>query len=192
MRKCSKCLIEKDQSEFKKDKRCPTGYAGVCKACHNEDNKIHPISPDKREVISKRYYEKNKQVRNAKALKYKRDNPLWIREWRNNYQKKRREEDPLFKLSQNLRNRIRLAMKRTSIAERGKLSEIVGCKIIDLKIHLEDQFQDGMNWNNYGEWHIDHIIPLIKAKNTEELNSLCHFTNLQPLWAFQNISKGCN
>lgn len=56
--------------------------------------------------------------------------------------------------------------------------------------HLENQFTDGMSWDNMGKWHIDHITPLSSAKTPEELKSLCHYLNLQPLWAFDNLSKG--
>jgi hypothetical protein len=60
-----------------------------------------------------------------------------------------------------------------------------------LKKYIESKFKEGMSWDNYGVygWHLDHIIPLSSAKNEEELKSLCHYTNLQPLWAFDNLSK---
>ena len=66
----------------------------------------------------------------------------------------------------------------------------MGCSPEFLKEHLQSKFKDGMNWDNYGSWHIDHIIPLSSAKTTEEFNTLCHYTNLQPLWASENLSKG--
>jgi hypothetical protein len=47
-----------------------------------------------------------------------------------------------------------------------------------------------MSWDNYGSWHIDHIMPLSSAQTTEEFNKLCHYSNLQPLWAHENLSKG--
>jgi hypothetical protein len=67
--------------------------------------------------------------------------------------------------------------------------EIIGIELDELKIYLETLFVDGMTWDNYGSWHIDHIIPLSSAKNEEELIKLCHYTNLQPLYAIDNIIK---
>jgi hypothetical protein len=62
---------------------------------------------------------------------------------------------------------------------------------MDALYHIEGKFKDGMNWDNHTRdgWHIDHIIPLSSAKSVEELESLCHYTNLQPLWAKENIIK---
>jgi len=70
-----------------------------------------------------------------------------------------------------------------------KTYDILGCTPQELKEHLEKQFVEGMTWENRGEWHIDHIIPLSSAKNEDEVYRLCHFTNLQPLWALDNLKK---
>jgi hypothetical protein len=69
---------------------------------------------------------------------------------------------------------------------------MIGCTPQFLKEHLEKQFKDGMNWENYGlyGWHIDHIIPLSSAEDEDGVYKLCHYTNLQPLWAKENLSKG--
>jgi hypothetical protein len=63
-------------------------------------------------------------------------------------------------------------------------------KNLPLFIDLETQFTDGMSWDNRSEWHIDHIIPLSSAKTEDELYKLCHYENLQPLWAEDNLKKG--
>ena len=60
----------------------------------------------------------------------------------------------------------------------------------DFKIHLQNQFTKGMNWENAGEWHLDHIYPVSLANSEEELIQLNHYTNFQPLWALDNIKKG--
>ena len=71
-----------------------------------------------------------------------------------------------------------------------RAEQILGCSYSELAAHLEQQFRSGMTWDNRGEWHIDHIVPLASAQTEEEVLSLCHYTNLQPLWAAENLSKG--
>jgi hypothetical protein len=70
----------------------------------------------------------------------------------------------------------------------------LGCTIPELKFHLESLFQDGMTWENHGKygWHIDHIFPLARVdwNNEEQIKKVCHYTNLQPLWAKDNLQKG--
>ena len=123
----------------------------------------------------KKYLESTKQERNLK---------------RNISEKKRRNFDFLFKLKIYVRNRVGFYLKKNTVTKRNNTFKIVGCSPQELKIYLEKKFIDGMSWNNQGEWHIDHIIPLSSAKTEEELHKLCHFTNLQPMWAIDNIKKG--
>jgi hypothetical protein len=70
--------------------------------------------------------------------------------------------------------------------------KLVGCSIEELKSHLQKLFLPDMNWNNYGEWHIDHIIPCSSFNLTsiEEQKKCFNYTNLQPLWAKDNLKKG--
>jgi hypothetical protein len=77
--------------------------------------------------------------------------------------------------------------------KKNKTYDIIGCSPIELKTHLESLFLDGMSWENHGVggWHIDHIMPLSTAKTEEDVYKLSHYTNLQPLWAKDNLQKGC-
>jgi hypothetical protein len=68
--------------------------------------------------------------------------------------------------------------------------EYIGCSQEELKLHIEKQFTFDMSWDNAGEWHVDHKIPLSSAETPEEMYRLCHYTNLQPMWALDNIKKG--
>ena len=83
-----------------------------------------------------------------------------------------------------------MAIKYNS--KRGSTIKLLGIDIMGLKSYLESKFIDGMSWENYGlyGWHIDHIIPLSSAKTEDEFYKLCHYTNLQPLWAKDNWKKG--
>ena len=77
-------------------------------------------------------------------------------------------------------------------AESTSFIDLIGCSLDFLKQHLESQFKPGMSWENwnYQGWHIDHITPLSFAKTEDDLHSLCHYSNLQPLWAKENLKKG--
>jgi hypothetical protein len=102
----------------------------------------------------------------------------------------RRANNPIVRMANSMRRSIR---RYLDAGQKGEMSsfEIIGCSKDDLRKHLESKFRDEMTWQNYGKhWHIDHIVPLISAKSSDEIKRLCHWTNLQPLTAFENISKG--
>nr|DAP16135.1 MAG TPA: restriction endonuclease [Bacteriophage sp.] len=108
----------------------------------------------------------------------------------NKYIQEKRKIDKIFALKHNLRSRIHQAI--TKGWKSGHTLELLGCTIEELKQHLELQFEPGMSWDNYGEWHIDHIIPCSYFDLTKEENQrICfNYRNLQPLWASENDSKG--
>jgi len=81
-------------------------------------------------------------------------------------------------------------MRNGGYTKKSTANEILGADYAKVSAHLESQFKDGMSWENRSEWHIDHIIPLASAKNEDELIKLFHYTNLQPLWAIDNLKKG--
>ena len=163
---------------------------------YNENNKERII------VERQKYYEKNKEFFIKKSTDYYNNNTEKIKEKRKeycennvegirNYYNKRRNNDVLFKLSSNIRSRIRVYLKSKNIKKNNKTFDIVGCTPDFLKEHLEKQFTEGMSWELIGKHiHIDHIKPLSSAKTEEEIYKLCHYTNLQPLWAKENLSKG--
>ena len=76
--------------------------------------------------------------------------------------------------------------------KKGKIVDKLGCSVQYLKCRLEKKFKKGMTWDNWGEWHIDHIIPLDSFDLTDEKQYLeaCNYKNLQPLWAKENFLKG--
>ena len=104
--------------------------------------------------------------------------------------KKRWESDETFAIKVRLRNLIRKSFIVRGYSKTSKTQDILGIDYEGLIKHLESQFKDGMSWENRGEWHIDHIIPLSSETSKEELTKLCHYTNLQPLWAEDNLKKG--
>jgi hypothetical protein len=136
---------------------------------------------EKYKEYQKKYKEKNKE----KILEQQRNR----KEYYLNYRKTRYSNDVLYRLKDLCRTRIREILNIKNLSKKNKTFEIVGCSPEFLKEHLESQFKDGMSWENRSEWHIDHIIPLSSAKTEDELYKLCHYTNLQPLWAEENLKK---
>ena len=142
--------------------------------------------------------EEYRKKRNEKAAKKLRDKRQNNEEWRVKENKRKCEKwkerwnnDELFAIKVRMRNLIRNRLKRLGYPKRSdtRTEQILGCNYIILKEYFESKFNDGMNWENRGEWHIDHIIPLSSAKSEEEIYRLCHYTNLQPLWAEDNLKK---
>jgi hypothetical protein len=109
---------------------------------------------------------------------------------RSQYHKKYLDENPSAKIACYCRNRIRNCIKK-GWKSQSSLS-LTGCNSWnELKQYLENKFQKGMTWDNYGEWHIDHIKPCsaFDLTDTSEQKKCFHYTNLQPLWAMDNLSK---
>jgi len=104
--------------------------------------------------------------------------------------KKKRHTDPAYKIKSNLRTRIWGVVKQGY--KSASTMELTGCTTEELKDHLASKFTEGMTFENYGEWHIDHILPCTSFNLLlpEEQRKCFHYTNLQPLWAIDNIKKG--
>jgi hypothetical protein len=134
---------------------------------------------------SLKYYYENSEIIKEKHKKYRKDNRTKI----NQYITEKKLNDPIYRLSCIVRNRIYSFLKHKNITKQNKTFNIVGCSPEFLKEYLEKQFVDGMCWDNRNEWHIDHKIPLSSANTEEEIYKLCHYTNLQPLWAEDNLRK---
>lgn len=155
---------------------------------------------DKMKARAAERYERNKdEIRIKAAERYER-NKSRIRtdEWlkhrsavRSRWHKKKRLTDINYRIKVNMRNRLNDAIRGCSKA--ASTMDLVGCSADDLKEHLESQFTDGMSWDNYGfyGWHIDHIKPCAAFDLTlESEQKLCfHYSNLQPLWAEDNLRK---
>lgn len=95
-----------------------------------------------------------------------------------------------FKLKLQIRSRLAKAFNAKGWKKSRRTEEMIGCLFDRLVLHIERQFLPGMSWENRSEWHIDHIVPLASASSLEEMERLNHFTNLRPLWASDNLSKG--
>lgn len=145
------------------------------------------VNEDKIKAYKKDYYQDNKD----KIKEYLDANKDKIRVKKNNYFKNRLKTNIQYKLSHNLRTRLNIAIKGNY--KFGSAVDDLGCSIPELKVYLESKFQPGMTWDNWSEvgWHIDHIKPLASFDLTDRKQFLeaCHYTNLQPLWAKDNLIK---
>lgn len=143
--------------------------------------------------VNKRFTDEElKQHERERQKRYREENKEKIREKDRIRRLNRRHNDPNYRLKCYLRSRLWHAINEQKAKKTNDTHTLVGCSIEELKQHLEKQFKEGMTWDNYGEWHIDHIIPCSKfdlTKKEEQLKCF-NYTNLQPLWAEENIKKG--
>jgi len=170
-----------------------------------ESNKEHVAE------VKSAYYFKNKDSDKERRVNYHKEyqkkNAVKIKAYKHEYylknkkdtipknvitRKKRRENDPLFKFTDTVRCLIGGAIRRLGYKKNSRTEAILGCTFEKFAEHLEKQFKPGMNWLNHSlhGWHIDHIIPMASAKTEEDVVRLNHYTNLQPLWASENMAKG--
>lgn len=146
---------------------------------------------DKLIEYSAKYYNDNREEmkainRIANKEYYKNNKPK-----KRQYERNKRKSSIEFKIKVNLRNRLYQAIKNDY--KLGSAVKDLGCSIQDFKLYIESKWLPDMNWDNWSihGWHIDHIIPLnsFDLTNREKLLKAVHYTNLQPLWAKDNISK---
>jgi len=162
-KKCSICNIWLDSNEtnFNKSKNRPMGLHYYCRKCQTKRSHKFRESDENRK---KEYIQKQERSKN----------------------------DPLFKFTCRVRTLIKCYINRVNIVKmrkKCKTVDILGCNFYEFKEYIEKQFVDGMSWDNYGAWHLDHIVPVSLGVNEDEVIELCHHTNYQPLWAAENLSK---
>lgn len=183
------------------------GYCVECKK--NIDNKTYQKNKEKILKNKKKYYNKNFNNIKKRNKDYYQKNKEHIIEQNKKYYHsnkkhlntinwKRRKvkllKDPIFRLNCNMSNAIAKALKlKNSTKENKSYLKLVNFTIMELKKHLESQFENGMTWENYGQWHVDHIIPKSRFKYTsakDETFKICwSLNNFQPLWKKDNLSK---
>ena len=178
LKEYKKEYLEKNREEISEKKRA---YG---KANRDKTSEYHRNYRNERREKFKEYYDNGKETRK----KWYEENRETIKKKMNEYLKKRKKNDKLFKLSCNIRTMIYLAINKKYV-KYSKTTEILGCSFEELKSRIENNFQDWMTWENYGlyngelnyGWDIDHIIPLSSASTEEDIIKLNHFSNLRPL-----------
>jgi hypothetical protein len=132
-------------------------------------------------------YRDNVEYERERRKQYYHNNKKIERKKNNEWKKTKLKNDPLERIKKNIRNRIRKFLTGDNKSKR--TFDIVGLDKEKFKFYIENMFTEGMTWENYGEWHLDHIKPLYLSENEEDLIQLNHYTNLQPLWAEDNLKK---
>jgi len=204
---CTKCKEAKpaDLEFFYKNGGGLTCRCKICVAVQGAEYRQN--NKEKIAVRNAKYQRNNKETCAARHAKYYQANRDSIARRKASHRKKNKEKinariarvahlrlksDPDFRMVKNLRRRLRHALKGTS--KSAPTLELLGCTIEELHEHLESQFTEGMTWENRGSrgWHIDHIRPCASFDLTDpaQQRECFHYTNLQPLWAEDNLKKG--
>jgi hypothetical protein len=211
MKTCSKCKLEKLESEFYKNPRSKYLLNYSCKTCFknlvrkrsvflnstkpkrinktdNPNYKKEYIIKNKELLKEKRkiYYKKNKDKLLANNKKYYEKNKKYINRKNNLLKKKKDSECSLRKSKARISDLIRKSIKKNGYTKRSRTFHILGCDFLFFKEYIESQFKNGMKWDNI---HLDHIKPISTATTEKEVLELNHYTNFQPLFVKDNLSK---
>lgn len=201
--------------EFNKNSQVKDGRRPDCKECERKRSaEYYEKNSESIKQKSAKYYEDNKEAKLEYQKEYAAKNAESIAEYKRSdkvketakiyranhkeeeyarnakYKREQMQNNPVFRFKENTRTLIRNSMTKKYGTKRGKTIEILGCTLDDFNKYIESQFDSNMTWENYGSyWEIDHIKPLALAKTIEEVITLNHFTNLQPLEKKANREK---
>lgn len=208
---CMACLSErckakyKNNSEYSKQKAIEW-YRNNKAIAHQRSKEWVKANSKKRNKINKKHYQNNKEKKKVYQRLWAQNNPEKVkvikekerkkhtekyREYHNKLHCRRYKTDNKYRLNHLIRGAIHASLKGRK--EGRYWEDIVGYTINQLIIHLENNFKDGMNWDNQGEWHIDHEKPISSFRyssyDDEEFKKCWTLDNLQPLWAHDNLTK---
>lgn len=163
------------------------------KDAYRAKNKKYYIENKKKcNEYNKKWFQDNKELCNLKQKEYRKKNIKHVRARSNKYfiayAKKRRQEDELYFVKDKLRICLRNVFRRIKQNKPADTQTLLGCDWKEAKAHIESLFQEGMTWQNYGKWHLDHIRP-VNTFAIEEVYQMNHISNLRPLWAEDNLAR---
>lgn len=206
---CTKCGIEKGLKGFRKQKNGRLGRSTECRVClYNRKKEWKKDNLDKIRSYDREWYKNNREKVLKRCLnRYKKDPKKILvqnKKWRQEnpdkvliYRKgqiKKRNANPKIKLNHNLSSAIGKSLRKNK--KGAHWEDLVGYTIEKLRKHLERQFVNGMSWENYGKWQIDHKIPIDVFNFTKpkhrDFKRCWALKNLQPLWAKENVLKSNN
>jgi hypothetical protein len=196
MKCCSVCKIEKPIEEYYRDKITASGFRADCKSCCRKRSLANYVPvPVEFKKTHKGYSEDQKiEAHRASSRGYYARTKDKVKAYKNEWKKRKRLSDPVFRLKEAISANINLNIKKyLGHGKTYRTPEYIGCSFEQLFVHITSQFVDGMNWDNYGNgdgcWNIDHIDPISLAMTEEDLFILNHYTNLRPMWHNDNVKK---
>jgi hypothetical protein len=205
MKVCKKCGEVKSLVEFHRKNNTLDGKSGYCKKCRSNQEKERYRNPEIKasirakqneyrqipEVRTKQKERRQKPEIKAQEKRYRQT--LEIRTKERKRHKERMGNDPNYRLTKNFRRRLNGALKAAGVVKSKKTKDLLSAPVELVWVHLEKQFRPPMTRENYGRiWHVDHIRPICSFNLTdpEQLKACFHYTNLQPLFIKENLSKG--
>ncbi len=173
---CTKCGRLKTRAESHIRRKSPDGLRPKCKDCKKTEDRERYLS--------------DPNARIAQATAWRKDNREHYNASRSVLKKRKRKTNPNYRLSENLRKRLWDALQ--GHVKRGSAIALLGCTVDFARRHIEAQWTSGMSWDSYGLWEVDHIRELdsFDLQDPVQLAVACHYTNLRPLWAPDNASRG--
>ena len=190
MKTCKGCNKSKTEDQYR-------GNRGKCRKCEVEQaKKRRKKYPEKERAAQKRWKQKNQEKCRAIHKRFKQKHPHYDTQWREKNPEKvklrdqRRKAKPSFKIQRRLRDVFRAWLFKG--AKSARTERLVGCTREEARNWIEAQILPGMTWENYGAWHIDHMLPWEHFNLLDEGTHIkvMHYTNLQPLWGPDNEAKG--
>lgn len=212
-KECRICKTVKPIENFHLKKGTPDGHRNECKECVKDIQKKYKETPDfiekrkeydkqrydslrdqilerkkeyhienREEILEKKKIYRNRDTSKIKSKKWREEHKEYLAKWQSMYRKK-------YPHTVAWRSVLNHTLERLGTLKEGKTIEMLGYSALDLKHHIEKQFIEGMSWENHGEWHIDHVKAVAKFNSESDIKEVCALENLQPLWAFDNLSK---
>ena len=213
-KKCNHCKEVKIITEFSKKYKTKDGfqkYSSICKVCFNikdserrksEEYKKHKkiydssyYEQNQEKILDrkKEYHIENKDIICAKKQEYRRDNKDKISEYfKHNKHRVRNAQSTYRKKYPHIiswRRMLYRTLYYFGTQKEGSTLDMLGYSAVQLKHHIEKQFKEGMTWENYGEWEIDHIRPVTSFSESDKPSVVNSLSNLQPLWKEENMEK---
>ncbi len=151
--------------------------------------------PKPRKYTPEEVIERAKESSKQSYLNNKDKKKEYVKQWKRKNRKQREQNNPLYKLSSNIRSLIFSSFRQNKHRKKSNTIDILGCSFEQFKQHIESQFEPWMNWGNRGgkvvvgpdmTWDLDHIIPISSAVTEDDVKRLNHYTNFQPLCSYQN------